>query len=160
MFLLGWFFIECFARLNLHLDIYIFISYQNLICAWKTYVVRGSVLTVDKVIITKNLKGCKNSEWHVSKKIQKTNVGFSNWSFLLFLSLFLLYSLFFIFTFDYYRAIKRQRTRINKASNISKIITMSSWRNHDKRRYWIFWKKYLMWSYLVTVYTCNIQDIV
>ena len=58
------------------------------------------------------------------------------------------------------RAIKRQRTRINKASNISKIITMPSWRNHDKRLYWIFSKKYLMWSYLVTVYTCNIQDIV
>ena len=31
---------------------------QNLICSWKMYVVRGSDLTVDKVIITKNLKRC------------------------------------------------------------------------------------------------------
>ena len=53
---------------------------QNLIYAWKTYVVRGSDLTVDK-IMTKNLKGCKNCECYVSKKIQETNIGFSNWSF-------------------------------------------------------------------------------
>ena len=36
------------------------------------YVVRDSDLTVDKVIITKNLKGCKNCEYYV----QETNIGF------------------------------------------------------------------------------------
>ena len=48
----------------------------------------------------KNLKGCKNCVLYVSKKIQETNIGLSNWSFfLVFFSLFLPCSLFFIRTF-------------------------------------------------------------
>ena len=87
---------------------------QNLIYAWKTYVVRGSDLTVDK-IMTKNLKGCKNCECSVSKKIQETNIGFSNWSF--FVVFFLSVSCVHYFSFallTIIRATKRQRTRINK----------------------------------------------
>ena len=66
---------------------------------------RDSDLTVDKVIITKNLKGCKNCECYVSKKIQKTNIsGFKIEVFFVFFSfsLFPLYSLFFIRYFDYH----------------------------------------------------------
>ena len=88
---------------------------QNLIYAWKTYVVRGSDLTVDK-IMTKNLKGCKNCECYVSKKIQETNIGFSNWSFfVVFFSLCFFCVHYFSFALlTIIRATKRQRTRINK----------------------------------------------
>ena len=77
---------------------------------------------------------------YVSKKIQETNIGFSNWSFfLVFFSL--CFSCAYHFSFlllTNIRGTKRQKTRINKASNINKIITMSSWRNQDKRPYGIF----------------------
>ena len=88
---------------------------KNLICAWKTYVVRGSDLTVDKVVITKNLEGCKNCECYVSKKIQEINIKFSNWSFFLFFSLcFFCVHYFSLAHFTILRAAKRQRTRINQ----------------------------------------------
>ena len=35
---------------------------------------------------------------------------------------------------------------------------MSSSRNQDKKAILSFPKNYLIWSYLVTLYTCNIQD--
>ena len=77
---------------------------QILTWAWKTYVVCGSGLTVGRVVITKKWEGRKNCECYVSKKTQESNIGFSNWSFSIwfFFSLFLLYSLFFICTFDYH----------------------------------------------------------
>ena len=64
----------------------------------------GSSLTVDKVFITKKLKGRMNCECYVSKKIQETSTEFSNRSFFpwFFLSLFLLCSLFFVRTFEYH----------------------------------------------------------
>ena len=42
------------------------------------YVVHGSGVTVDKVIITKSLEDRKNCECYVPKKVQETNIGFSN----------------------------------------------------------------------------------
>ena len=82
------------------------------------YVVRDSDLTVDKVIITKNLKGCKNCECYVSKKIQKTNIsGFKTEVFLFFVffSFCFLYIHYFSFAaLTIIRTTKRQRGRINK----------------------------------------------
>ena len=80
----------------------------------KTYVVRGSDLPVDKVIIAKNLKGCKNCKCYVSKKIQ-----YQVFKLKLFLCFFFLSvsSVFIIFPFTLLttiRATKLQRTRINK----------------------------------------------
>ena len=46
-----------------------------------------SSLAFGKVIVTKDLEGCKNCEYYLSKKIQEINIGFSNGTFfLLFLS--------------------------------------------------------------------------
>ena len=115
---------------------------QNLIRAWKMYVVRGSNLTVDKVIITKILKGCKNWECYVPKKIQETNIGFSNWSFFFcfFSPCFFCVHYFSFGLLTIIRATKRQRTRINKHQ-----ISIKLWLcHHDeieiKRLYWIFRK--------------------
>ena len=60
--------------------------------------------------------------------------------FILFFSLFLQSSLFFICTFDIIRAIMRQRTNVNKPSDINKIIILKSWWNQEMTPYTIFRK--------------------
>ena len=64
----------------------------------------------------KNLKGCKNCVLYVSKKIQETNIGLSNWSFFLvfFLSVSSVFIIFHSHILTIIRATKPQRTRINK----------------------------------------------
>ena len=85
----------------------------------------------------KNLEGHKNCECYVSKKIQENNFVFSNcFFFLSFFFFFFSCAHYFFFAFlTIIRTTKRQRTHVNKASKINKIITMSSWRNQDKKPY-------------------------
>ena len=116
---------------------------QNLICAWKTYVVRGSGLTFDKIIITKIWKFARTVNVMFLRKFERPISGFQSEVFsLLFFSLcsFCVHYFSFSLLFIIRPGTKWQRTRINKASNINKIITMPSWRNEDKRPYWIFRK--------------------
>ena len=69
--------------------------------------------------------GHKNCECYISEKSQETNIIFSNWSFFLaFFSLCFFCIPYFSFTLlTITRVTKRQRKRINKASNINKVIS-------------------------------------
>ena len=111
----------------------------------------------------KNLEGRKNCECYGSKKIQETNIVFSNWSF--FLSFFSL-CFFCVHYFSFalltiIRTTKWQRTHITEASNINKIINcnyeimakMKIWRHIKFSK-----KNYLISSYLgVTLSSRNIK---
>ena len=106
----------------------------------------------------------KNCECYVPKKIQKTNIAFSNCRFYPCFFFCLCFSCVHFFSFallTIIRTTKRQRTRINKVSNISKIFCYS-YDIMTKTRYDAILnlsKNHLVWSYLgVTLLTCNIQD--
>ena len=73
---------------------------QNLICAWKTYVVRGLGLTVDKIIIIKIWKVARTANVMFLRKFERPISGFQSEVFSF--SLFLLCSLYFILTFVYH----------------------------------------------------------
>ena len=85
----------------------------------------------------------------------KTSIVFSNWIF--FVSFFSLcffcvhYFSFVLLTI--FRTTKWQKKHINKESIINKVTTMS-WRSDTILN---FPKNYLIWSYLVILFTCNIQ---
>ena len=130
--------------------------------AWKTYIVRCSGSEGWQGNYNKILEGRLNCECYVSKKIKETNVVFSNWNLLLvFFSLFLLRHYFLVALLNIIRTTKGQRTHINKAPNINKII----YHNYDIMAKWRceailnFLKNYFILSYLgVTLSTCNMRD--
>ena len=124
---------------------------------------RGTLTSADKVIITKM--------WNVARIVwilyfsENSRDRYLLFKFIFYFCFFFVFSLYLLCVhyFSYalltiIRTTKRQRTHIHTVSNDNKIVTMSSLRNHDKTLHWIFQKKKLIWSYLVTPSTCSIQD--
>ena len=61
------------------------------------------------------------------------------------------------------RTTERQRTHINKTSNINKFLTKQTWQNQDMTPYWIFRKNisiisiiWIIWSYRIARLTCGV----
>ena len=113
--------------------------------------VNFSVLPSEKHEKNENLEDRKNAMF--TRKLKKVISCFQiDFFSLLFFSVFLqcylcLYLCFLCFFYYFPFALlpvigatKRQRAHINKASNINKILTMTSWRNQYMTPYWIFWK--------------------
>ena len=111
-----------------------------LISPWKRHVVRRKGSEAWQGNYNKNLESRNNFKFCVYKKIQESNIVFSNWFFFYFLCFFCVH--FFSFALlTIIRTTKRQRTYINKASNINKLITMALWQNQGMTPYWIFREK-------------------
>ena len=135
---------------------------MTIIGAWKTYVVRCSGSEGWQGSHNKILEGGQNYECYVSKKVKETNVVFSYWNFsLVFFSVFPLCHYFLFALLTIIRTTKGQRTHINEAPNINKII----YYNYDimaKSRCEAILnipKNYFILSYLgVTLSTCNVRD--
>ena len=119
-------------------------------------VVKG--LRLDKVIKTKIWKVARILNFVFIRKFKKAISCFQIDFFFYFLCFFCVH--FFSFALlTIIRTTKQQRTYINKASNINKVITMTLWQNQGMTPYWIFRKKKLIWSYLgPTISICNIQN--
>ena len=97
---------------------------------------------VDKKIIKKICKVARVVNFMFLRKLKKKKIALSNWRF--FLSFFSL-CFFCVHYFSFalltiIRTTKQQGTQISTASNINKIIFMSSWRNQDETLYWFIWK--------------------
>ena len=116
-------------------------------------------LMVDKVIIT---KVARIVSVMFLRKIKKPISMFEVFSLVFFLFFCVLFFSFVISTII--RTRKRQRAHFNNASNVNKIITMTSWRNLDKITYLIFPKLYNLelsriYSFHFVFQTCKITFV-
>ena len=117
---------------------------------------------IDKVIIT---KVARIVSVMFLRKIKKPIPMFEVFFFPCFFSILL--CSFFFFSFEILTIIrtrKRQRAHFNNASNVNKIITMTSWRNLDKITYSIFPKLYNLelsriYSFHFVFQTCKITFV-
>ena len=126
-----------------------------LISPWKRYAVLRKGPEAWQGNYDKNLESRKNFK----KKIQESNIVFSNWNFFYFLCFFCVH--FFSFALlTIIRITKRQRTHINKASNINKVITMRLWQNQDMTTYLIFRKKIqtFLWFCWIILFSATISS--
>ena len=115
---------------------------------------RDSSLAFGKVIVRKDLEGRKNCECYLSKKIQEINIGYSNGTFsLLFLSFFWVSV---IFHSHFWLSLEQQSSRVHMSTR--RQISIKLYDEIKKTGHIEFSENYLVWSYLVTLYTFNIQD--
>ena len=112
-------------------------------------------LRLDKVIMTKIWKVARI----LRRKFKKAISCFQIEIFFYFLCFFCVH--FFSFALlTIIRTTKRQRTHINKASNINKVITMRLWQNQDMTTYLIFRKKIqtFLWFCWIILFSATISS--